>query len=317
MPFTPKNYTARGKIHAVTVGTGEKTLTLGGQSVLPFYLFDGPMPHRPVIGLEIAHRQWDVPGLQAFYAGCETLGEKARRACRAGADFIALNLEAADPNGEDLSVEACVADALSVADAVELPLAILGCRNPDKDGVLFPALAEALAGKNVLFLSAVQENYQQIAPAIIKYGHKLCGETADDVTLAKQLNILLTGDAAMPAEHIVMNIGTAPVGYGFEYVASTMDRIREAALQQNDLDLVMPILAPVAADAWGVKEATATEEDEPAWGDREERGICMEIATAAANLTGGADGVILRHPEGVKTVREFICGLMGGEDDGA
>ncbi len=45
-------------------------------------------------------------------------------------------------------------------------------------------------------------------------------------------------------ENIVMNIGTAAVGYGFEYVASTLDRVRLAALAQSDADLQMPIMSP-------------------------------------------------------------------------
>jgi aminoglycoside N3'-acetyltransferase len=102
--------------------------------------------------------------------------------------------------------------------------------------------------------------------------------------MLKQLNV--------PAGSICMNIGTAAVGYGFEYVASTLDRIRDAALKQNDADLQMPIVAPVSTDTWGVKESSASEEDEPACGCQEERAIDMEVATAAANLTGGADAVI-------------------------
>ena len=134
-------------------------------------------------------------------------------------------------------------------------------------------------------------------------------ETADDINLAKQLNIQLKQLNVNP-ESIVMNIGTAAVGYGFEYVASTLDRIRLAALAQSDADLQMPIVAPVSTDTWGVKESTASEEDEPAWGSREERGISMEIATAAANLTGGADAVIMRHPAAIATVKKFITELV-------
>ena len=56
----------------------------------------------------------------------------------------------------------------------------------------------------------------------------------------------------------------AAVGYGYEYVASTLDRVRLAALDQSDADLQMPIIAPVSPDSWGVKESTASAEDEPA-----------------------------------------------------
>ena len=62
--------------------------------------------------------------------------------------------------------------------------------------------------------------------------------------------------------------------------------------------------------SWGVKESTATEEDEPAWGCVEERAISMEIATATADLVGGADAVVLRHPASVATVKKFISELI-------
>ena len=58
-----------------------------------------------------------------------------------------------------------------------------------------------------------------------------------------------------------MNIGSAAAGYGYEYVVSTMDRIKGAALSQNDNMLQMPIITPVSAETWGVKEATASEKD--------------------------------------------------------
>ena len=47
-----------------------------------------------------------------------------------------------------------------------------------------------------------------------------------------------------------MNIGSAAVGYGYEYVVSTMDRIKGAALGQNDNMLQMPIITPVSAETW-------------------------------------------------------------------
>jgi len=160
-------------------------------------------------------------------------------------------------------------------------------------------------------MSAKQENCKTVGASVaLAYGQKVGAETADDINLAKQLNIMLKKDANVPAASIVMNIGTAAVGYGFEYVASTLDRIRLAALAQSDEDLQMPIIAPVSTDTWGVKESTASEEDEPAWGDAEERAISMEVATAAANLTGGADAVIMRHPAAIATVKKFINELV-------
>lgn len=112
------------------------------------------------------------------------------------------------------------------------------------------------------------------------------------------------------AQSIVMNIGSAAAGYGYEYVASTLDRVKDAALKQADAMLEMPIMTPVSADTWGVKEAVMSEEDMPEWGSQEERGIEMEITTAAAVLAGGSDAVILRHPEAIKTIAKMISALM-------
>ena len=313
MAFTPKTAPYSGKINAVTLGTGDKAIVIGGQNVLPFYTFDAPIENAPKIGVEIsdAADSWTTSGLVDFYAGCTTMAERAKKAeTMEGADFICLHFESADPNGANRPVEDCVADAKAVAEAVSMPIVVMGCKNMEKDGELFSKISDALQGKNILVMSAKAEDYKTVgASASLAYGQKVCAETADDINLAKQLNIMLKGLSIKP-ENICMNIGTAAVGYGYEYVASTLDRIRLAALQQSDADLQMPIIAPVSTDTWGVKESSATEEDEPAWGSMEERAIDMEVATAAANLTGGADAVIMRHPAAVATIKKFINELV-------
>ena len=313
MAFVPKTQPYSGKINAVTLGTGDNAIVIGGQNVLPFYTFDAPIENAPKIGIEVSDlaSQWEVPGLKEFYAGCTTMADFAKKAESVeGCDFICLNFVGADPNGADRSVADCVADAKAVAEVVTKPIVIMGCKNLEKDGELLSALAEALAGKNVLFMSAKNENYKTVGASVaLASGQKVGAETADDINLAKQLNIMLKGLGIKP-ENVVMNIGTAAVGYGYEYVASTLDRIRLAALAQGDADLQMPIIAPVSTDTWGVKESTASEEDEPTWGCTEERAISMEVSTAAANLTGGADAVIMRHPVAVATIKKFITELV-------
>ncbi len=313
MSFVPKTQPYNGRINAVTLGTGDNAIVIGGQNVLPFYTFDAPIEHAPKIGVEISDAAdgWDVSGLTEFYAGCSTMAERAKKAeTMEGADFLCLHFESADPNGANRSVADCVADAKAVAEAVSMPIVVMGCKNMEKDGELFSKIAEALQGKNIVILSAKSEDYKTVGASVaLAYGQKVGAETADDINLAKQLNIMLKGLSIAP-ENIIMNVGTAAVGYGYEYVASTLDRVRAAALAQSDADLQMPIIAPVSPDSWSVKESTASEEDEPAWGSREERGIEMEVATAAANLVGGADAVIMRHPAAIATIKKFISELV-------
>ena len=306
----PQKFTA--SVNEVTIGTGDKAIVLGGENVMPLYSFDAPIANRAKIGVEITDSGFDktVPGIAAFYAGAETIADIAKRASEMpGGDFVVLTLEGADPNGENKSIDECVAIAKDVADAIDVPLAIQGCKNIEKDAEMFNKLAEALQGKNILLISARTENYKTVAAsAVMAYGQKISAESAVDINLAKQLNVLIS-QMGIAADNYVMNVGSAAAGYGFEYVASTLDRVRGAALSQNDAMLQMPIVTPVADDAWSVKESVVSEEDFPEWGSRENRGVQMEVCTAAACLAGGSNAVILRHPESVKTISEIIADL--------
>ena len=105
---------------------------------------------------------------------------------------------------------------------------------------------------------------------------------------------------------MVMDPGCSAVGYGFEYVVTTMERIRLAALQQNDATLQVPMILPVSFEVWKVKESIATEDDVPEWSSQEDRGVGMEISTAVGVLAAGANAVILRHPRSVEVVGNFI-----------
>ena len=52
------------------------------------------------------------------------------------------------------------------------------------------------------------------------------------------------------------------------------------------------------------------ESDMPEWGNQEERGVEMEITTAAAVLAGGSDAVIMRHPAAIRTIAKMIAALV-------
>ena len=287
---------------------------IGGENVLPFYTFDAPVENKPRIAVEISDRGLaDIasPGILDFYAGCESVEDMARRVeTMPGASAICLRFESADPNAEDTSVADCVALAKRVADAVTMPLIFMGCKNTDKDAELFNAVSEALQGRNILALSAREENYKTVgASAGLAYGQKVGAESAVDINLAKQLNVLLS-QLGVPDASVCMNVGSSAAGYGFEYLSSTLDRVKAAALAQNDAQLQMPIVTPVSPETWSVKEAMSPEEESPEWGPLDERGIEMEVCTASACLVGGSELVIMRHPAAVATIAGFIDSLM-------
>lgn len=90
-----------------------------------------------------------------------------------------------------------------------------------------------------------------------------------------------------------------------------MERIRIAALTQQDDKLQMPIICNVAREAWKAKEAKISAVDNPALGDEEKRGILLEAVLAMVLLLAGGDIMIMRHPEAIRLVKEVIGELAG------
>ncbi|MDR2606183.1 MAG: acetyl-CoA decarbonylase/synthase complex subunit delta [Oscillospiraceae bacterium] len=314
MPFKKPVPKSGAAINEVEIGVGAGAITLGGENVLPFYSFDGAIKNSPKIGIEVSDVEFAdaVPGIAELYAGTSSVAERvAKAAAVPGADFVALRFESADPNGLDVSSEDCAKVAKEAYDAIgdSKALVIVGCKNNEKDAQLFDKVAAALEGKNVLFVSAKEENYKTVAASVgLAYNQKISAESAVDINLAKQLNVLVT-QMGVNAKNVVMNVGTASAGYGFEYVVSTIDRIKSAAMNQNDATLQMPIITPVSTETWGVKEASATEEDMPQWGNPEQRGIDMEVMTAVSVIASGSNAVILRHPKSIEALSALVNAL--------
>lgn len=313
MGYTKTSKKYNGTIKKVSLGTGDKAFEVGGRNAMPFYKFDGDIGESPKVGIEImdeAPANWS----QAFAELYKEVGDDTAAWAKLveekyAPDFVCLRFEGADPNGKNKSVEECAEIAKKVADAISVPLVVAGSKNDEKDAALFQKVAEALEGKNILLLSAKEENYKTVGAAgALAYNQKVGAESSVDINLAKQLNILM-GQLGVKKESTIMDVGCAAAGYGFEYVSSTMDRILLASLGQNDETLQMPIITPVSFDVWSVKEAAASEDDEPTWGDVTERGIHMEVSTATACLVSGSDMVVVRHPKSLETMKRFVEAL--------
>jgi acetyl-CoA decarbonylase/synthase complex subunit delta len=130
-----------------------------------------------------------------------------------------------------------------------------------------------------------------------------------DVNLSKQLNILIT-QMGLERERLIIDPMCSALGYGLEYTYSVMERIRLAALVQNDAVMQPPMLGDVGMYVWKVKETDASETDMPKWGPSEERGITWEAVTAVALLLAGAELLIMRHPKAVEAVEKVIEELV-------
>jgi acetyl-CoA decarbonylase/synthase complex subunit delta len=130
-----------------------------------------------------------------------------------------------------------------------------------------------------------------------------------DINLSKQLNILII-QMGLERERIITDPMSSALGYGLEYTYSVMERIKLAALTQNDTTMQPPMLGDIGMYVWKVKETQAAETDIPQWGSVQERGIIWEAITATSLLLAGAELLIMRHPKAVEAVEKVIEELV-------
>ena len=313
MAFTPTKETYSGKVYPVTIGTGGSAATFGGENVLPFNSFEGTTPNRPVIAIEIQ----DVPpsdwpeNVQKPYAGVSDDPVKWAKYCQdeLKAKAIALRLVGTHPDRENRSPEDAVKTVKDVLAAVSIPVIVLGSNHAEKDAAVLVAAAEAAKDKNCIIGKAQEANYKTIAAAAMANNHKLIAMSELDINLSKHLNILIT-QMGFDKERVITDPMCSALGYGLEYTYSVMERIRLAALTQNDVTMQQPLLGDVGMYVWKVKETTASEADLPQWGSAEERGIAWEAETATALIIAGAGLLIMRHPKAVATVEKLIEELI-------
>jgi acetyl-CoA decarbonylase/synthase, CODH/ACS complex subunit delta len=305
-----------GKIGTTTVGTGKGALTLGGEDSYPLYVFEGKMPNPPRIAMEIwdydPSKDWPAAAVEPFkdvISSPEAWAEKCVK--EYGADLIVLQMKSIDPNGMDRKPDEAAAVAKKVIDAVDVPVVVWGTANNQKDEEVLKKISETCQGKNVSLSPVEEGNHKGVGASALAYGHIIVASSPIDVNLAKQLNILL-GNLGVASNKIVIDPTTGGLGYGLEYSYSVMERIRMAALTQEDDKLQIPMISNVGNEVWKCKEAGQSIEDAPTQGDPEKRGIMMESVAATCYLMAGADVVILRHPESVRLVRSFIDRMVKG-----
>ena len=303
-----------GKVHQVTLGGqgGRKAVTVGGESTLPFLKFEGGMPHRPAIAIEILDckpEDWSPHLISAWGKVTSDPAKWARKAVEFGADMIALRLRSAHPEVADTGAEAAKKSVDAVLSAVDIPVIVLGPGVAEKDVEVLRAASDTARGQRVALGNCEEKNYLTIAASCIADGHIAIGHSPLDINLAKQLNILLH-DVGLPLDSILMDPDVGALGYGLEYSYSVMERLRLAALS-GDKMAAMPMICNVGTESWRQKEAKSVEGVPDSWGDNERRAIMWEEITAIAMLNAGADIITLRHPKTVEVIKTTIDKLMG------
>ena len=301
-----------GQIKEVKLGKGDGAVTVGGETSYPFYLFEGEMPNLPKIAMEVYDsppEEWPEAALEPFAGVTDDPVAWAKKCINDyGAEMICLQLKSTDPNGLDRGADEAAEVAKKVAEAIDVPLIVWGTANHEKDTEVLRAVSEVCQGQNLIIGPVEEGDHKKIGASAIGYHHTVAASTPIDINLAKQLNILL-GNLGVPDEMWIMDPTVSGIGYGIEYCYSVMERMRMAALTQQDEKLQFPILCNVAKETWKTKEAKLAEAEDPKMGDARKRGILLEAMSAMALLLAGADVLIMRHPEAIRLIREIIAEL--------
>jgi len=294
--FELKKESYTGGIKAISIGKGDSAITVGGETCYPFYTFEGDMPNKPIIAMEIwdiEPEDWPAPVMEYFK---DVVSDPAAWAKKCvddfGADAIVVQLKSIDPNDKDASP-------------------VWGCANPEKDENVLKVIAEQCQGEQLVLGPVEEKNYKGIGAAAMGYGHTLISSSPIDVNLAKQVNILLE-NLGMPMDRILVDPTTGGLGYGMEYSYSVMERLSMAAMVQGDDKLQFPMINNLGNEVWKCKEARQTLEDAPILGDPEKRGVMMEAIGAVSYLLCGSNILIMRHPEAIRMTKEFIDALFDG-----
>jgi acetyl-CoA decarbonylase/synthase complex subunit delta len=311
-----------GSVREVTIGatadeggTRTSTVTVGGETALPFLHHEGSIPNPPILAIEISDRKpddWSPILYEAWGDAIEDPAAWAKAAEAAGADMLYLKLSLTLADGEPNTAENVVGVVKRVLEATGLPLAVVGPGQAEVDNELIVPVAEASKGERLLLGICEEKNYRTCVAAALANDHLVQSKTPMDVNLSKQM-IILIHDMGLPLERIVMDPTTGALGYGIEYGYSVMERLRLAALQGDSMTQ-QPMIVTPGEETWKVKESKVGEGVPEEWGDWGQRALEWEAITASTLIQSGADILVLRHPKTLERIRSMVEALSASTE---
>ncbi len=313
MSFQVPKESYNGKINTVKIGKENTEVMIGGEAALPFYTFEGEIPNSPVIAMDVYDQMPEnfPEYLVRHYSDVKDDIEKWAKKCidEFGADAICLHLRKVNPDVGDTTPDKAAEIVSKLREKIDKPLIIYPVAPMEIVSEVMKKVSEKNAESNILLGWVEEDSYKTLAAAAIGYKNNLVSLNPLDVNIAKQLNILLT-QLGLPPDRIVMDPSSSGLGYGIEYCFSAMERLKIAAVLQDDKMTQMPMINNIAAEIWKTKEVKESIQDYPEWGQVEERGINWESISAICMLLSGTNIVTMMHPVAVKNVKEIIKKLM-------
>ncbi len=316
--FTPPIEKYSGQITEVKLGatkseggTRGRSVTIGGEKAPAFYTFESQVVHKPIVTLDVF--DMPVPLSKAVKMHVkEVMDDPAAWAKLAvekfGADMVTVHLISIDPLLKDATPKSTLKTIENILQAVDVPLVIGGCGDPEKDTALFEEVTQAFPGERFLLSSFTRDmKIEKISKLAKQNNHAVLAFTSMDLNMARELNRNLYD--YLGKEDIVMDLSTAALGYGLDYAFTNMERGRLAGLM-GDGELAHP-MSSGTTNAWAAREAWLKLDER--WEPRELRGPLWEVNTALTLLLAGVDMFMMIHPAAVKTLKDVINNLSSGK----
>ncbi len=275
-------------------------IKIGGDKSF-FFLKENENTSKPVFVLEInifnpeqcSHIVKDVYG--EFF---ENKIELIKQAQTSDCDILGLKFNIENINQ---TKEACEL-LKTLLPHITKPLMIRGTNISDTDKVLIPELIKILDRKSLIAF-ANEYTYKEIVPLVIKGNHILVIRTPIDVNKLKEMN-LTTSQMGLDLNKIIIDTDTGGLGYGLEYGYSIMERVKIAGLNGNIM-LNMPIISFCSEESLKTKEASSDMLNRN-YGELKQRTKMIEVVTASAVISAGANVIVLNHPDSISILKGLV-----------
>ncbi len=313
MSFVIPKEQYNGKINTVILGKENSETHIGGETALPFCIFEGEIKNRPIVAMDvydIVPKHWPNYLIEYYKDVLDDPIKFAKKCIDVyEADAICFHIVGVNPDINTLTAEQAANLTKNLRLAITKPLIVYPDAPLEVVAEIMKKVSEVNAESNILLGWVEEDNYKTLAASAIGYKNNLISLNPLDVNIAKQLNILLT-QLGMPEDRIVMDPSSSGLGYGIEYCFSAMERLKIAALLQDDKMTQMPIINNIAAEIWKIKEVKENQVSAEDWGKDEERGINWETISAMCMLLSGSNIVTMSHPKAVKLIKDIIKELL-------
>ena len=230
------------EIREVIVGTGEHTVSVGGDDIL--YRHQLTFFNQPALAVDV----WDTMSEDELVERIKFINEYKKfyvgRFLKL--DMVAIRSTSGDPDKFKQAVT-------SVAGNTELPLILCSL-----DPKVLKAGLEVVADRKPLLYAATKDNWQDVADLVVEYNVPLVLFSPDDLDTLKSLAATFL---EMGRDDLVLDPGTNPQGKSLRESFENFLMIRRAGIKEGQHEIAFPLLAvpmtaylanddPVSASYW-------------------------------------------------------------------